>query len=96
MKDRAICANCSTVIVVPVGTHNWQHEDTGLCRCPNGQTWAKEGAPAPAKKKPKGGPWPDAPSPGEIRAWARANGYEVGDRGRISLEIRKAFQEARR
>ncbi len=29
-----------------------------------------------------------------IRAWARENGYQVSDRGRISGEIRKAYQAA--
>lgn len=31
------------------------------------------------------------PSTSELRNWARANGHHVGDRGRISAEIRKAF-----
>jgi hypothetical protein len=30
----------------------------------------------------------------EVRAWAQANGYEVGDRGRIKQEIKDAFVEA--
>jgi hypothetical protein len=29
---------------------------------------------------------------GVIRTWARANGYEVNDRGRISNDIRQAFE----
>jgi nucleoid-associated protein Lsr2 len=29
-----------------------------------------------------------------IKEWARANGYEVNDRGRISNEIRAAFEAA--
>lgn len=29
---------------------------------------------------------------GEVRAWARENGYRVSDRGRISAEIRHAYQ----
>lgn len=28
----------------------------------------------------------------EIRAWARANGYTVGDRGRISPDVKAAFK----
>ena len=32
--------------------------------------------------------------PGHIRTWARANGYTVGDRGRISATIREAFAKA--
>ncbi|MEU6669249.1 Lsr2 family protein [Streptomyces sp. NPDC046727] len=31
------------------------------------------------------------PSAEEIRAWARENGYEVNDRGRVPKEIREAF-----
>ncbi|MCL1840527.1 MAG: Lsr2 family protein [Propionibacteriaceae bacterium] len=30
----------------------------------------------------------------EIRAWAAANGYQVSDRGRISAEIRAAYDQA--
>lgn len=30
----------------------------------------------------------------EIREWARANGHEVSDRGRISAEIRAAYEAA--
>lgn len=29
-----------------------------------------------------------------IRKWAQANGYEIGDRGRISAEIRQAYAAA--
>ncbi|MGW7387046.1 histone-like nucleoid-structuring protein Lsr2 [Streptomyces sp. NPDC054794] len=31
------------------------------------------------------------PSAEEVRAWARQNGYEVNDRGRVPKEIRDAF-----
>lgn len=31
-----------------------------------------------------------------IRQWARANGYEISDRGRISSEIIAAYEEAQR
>ncbi len=30
----------------------------------------------------------------KIRTWARANGYQVSDRGRISKEVREAFAKA--
>lgn len=30
----------------------------------------------------------------EIRAWAQSNGYAVGDRGRISAEVREAYAKA--
>ncbi|MGE7386891.1 Lsr2 family DNA-binding protein [Streptomyces sp. NPDC004126] len=29
-----------------------------------------------------------------IRAWARANGYDVPARGRVPAEIRRAWEEA--
>lgn len=29
-----------------------------------------------------------------IRIWAREKGYEVSDRGRVSAEIRKAYEDA--
>jgi len=30
----------------------------------------------------------------EIREWARANGYEVSERGRISAEVKAAYEKA--
>ena len=30
----------------------------------------------------------------EIRDWARSNGYEVPDRGRVSADVRAAFEAA--
>lgn len=32
---------------------------------------------------------------GAIRAWAKSNGYQVSERGRISAEIRAAYDAAR-
>ena len=37
---------------------------------------------------------PLAARPAEIRRWARANGYEVAERGRLNPEIREAFRTA--
>jgi hypothetical protein len=34
------------------------------------------------------------PSAREIRDWARDNGYEVPDRGRVSADIRAAYEAA--
>jgi hypothetical protein len=31
----------------------------------------------------------------DIRAWAKENGYEVSERGRISAEIRAAYNDAK-
>jgi hypothetical protein len=36
----------------------------------------------------------DGASAKEIRDWARANGYDVPDRGRVSADVRKAFDAA--
>jgi hypothetical protein len=34
------------------------------------------------------------PSAKEIRDWARSNGYDVPDRGRVAAEVREAFDAA--
>lgn len=34
------------------------------------------------------------PSAREIRDWARSNGYDVPDRGRVSADIRAAYEAA--
>jgi hypothetical protein len=34
------------------------------------------------------------PSAAEIREWARANGWDVPDRGRVSAEVREAYAAA--
>src|SRR5262245_9822699 len=34
------------------------------------------------------------PSAKEIRDWARANGHDVPDRGRVSAEVREAYEAA--
>lgn len=34
------------------------------------------------------------PPPAEIRAWARENGYDVPERGRVSSEVRDAYAAA--
>ena len=34
------------------------------------------------------------PSPADIRAWARDNGFDVPDRGRVSSEVREAYAAA--
>lgn len=35
-------------------------------------------------------------SPTDIRSWARANGMEVSDRGRVPAHIREAYEAANR
>lgn len=34
------------------------------------------------------------PSSKQIRDWARSNGFEVSDRGRVPAEVRQAFEAA--
>ena len=34
------------------------------------------------------------PSARELRDWARSNGFEVSDRGRVPAEVREAFEAA--
>jgi hypothetical protein len=36
----------------------------------------------------------DAPSAAEIRSWARENGWDVPERGRVSAEVREAYGAA--
>ena len=36
----------------------------------------------------------NGPTPKEIREWARENGHEVPDRGRIPAEVREAYDAA--
>jgi hypothetical protein len=47
---------------------------------------ATSSTPAPAKRSPE--------ELQAIRDWARANGYEVADRGRIKADIVEAFEAA--
>ncbi|MCZ4498624.1 MAG: hypothetical protein JWQ74_1177 [Marmoricola sp.] len=37
---------------------------------------------------------PGGPTPAEIRVWARENGFDVPDRGRVSSEVREAYLAA--
>jgi hypothetical protein len=42
----------------------------------------------------RGGRGATGPSPADIRAWARDNGFDVPDRGRVSSEVREAYLAA--
>jgi hypothetical protein len=55
---------------------------------------APKAAPKAAAPKKVAAPSGDGLNLAEVRAWAQANGYEVGDRGRIKQEIKDAFVEA--
>mgnify|MGYP003297761610 CR=1 FL=1 len=50
------------------------------------------------RKSPAGGTAkasaPDGPAASEIRTWARENGFDVPERGRVSAEVREAYAAA--
>lgn len=45
-------------------------------------------------RRSSGGAAAGGPSAREIRDWARSNGYDVPDRGRVSAEVREAYDAA--
>jgi len=54
---------------------------------------ARKVGPAPRRGR-KAAASPDGPSAREIREWARRNGYDVPDRGRVSADVRAAYAAA--
>jgi hypothetical protein len=63
--------------------HHWaEDEPAALARIGAGDHDAASASPQPA------------PSSAELRAWARANGLTVADRGRLRPEIHQAWQDA--
>lgn len=56
------------------------------------------GRKVPARRRRTGGAKSSARREelGKIRDWARENGYEVADRGRISTSIREAYAKAQK
>ena len=50
------------------------------------------GARKPSRSR--GGNGGSGTSASEVREWARAQGYEVSDRGRVPAEVRAAFEAA--
>lgn len=43
---------------------------------------------------PAARPAADGATPAEIRAWARDNGWEIPERGRVAAEVREAYDAA--
>ena len=65
-----------------------------LARFVNAATEVKD-KPAPGRgRKTAAGTRPDKEQAQAIREWARANGYQVSERGRISVTIQEAFAAA--
>ncbi len=50
--------------------------------------------PAGGRGRRSAGKAAGGPAPAEIRAWARENGFDVPDRGRVSAEVREAYAAA--
>ncbi len=57
----------------------------GHARKVGGRSAAGRGAARPRRS---------ASDAGAIREWAKSNGFEVSERGRISAEVRKAYEAA--
>lgn len=53
----------------------------------------RSGSSRPTRRSASG-PNGHAANAEEVRAWAKANGHEVSERGRISVEVRKAYEKA--
>jgi hypothetical protein len=51
-------------------------------------------AAAGSKGKRRGAATSSSGDTAQIRAWAKENGYEVNDRGRVSAEVREAYEKA--
>ncbi|MDP9074611.1 MAG: Lsr2 family protein [Actinomycetota bacterium] len=64
---------------------------TGRRRTAKAATRAPRSRRATGATKPSAGRRTDVPA---IRAWARENGYQVGDRARIAANIMAAYDEA--
>ncbi|MEW1956351.1 Lsr2 family protein [Kineococcus sp. NPDC059986] len=65
----------------------------GHARRVGGRSGAARRSSTTAKPAAKGAGGPERDT-GEVRTWARENGYTVSDRGRISAEILQAFDAA--
>ncbi|MFD1829222.1 MULTISPECIES: histone-like nucleoid-structuring protein Lsr2 [Streptomyces] len=57
----------------------------------NGRRTGGRSARGKAPRSSGGGSSPDT---AKIRAWAKENGYEVNDRGRVPANIREAYEKA--
>lgn len=72
--------------------HELMEGYASAARHPSGRR-RRRSAAAPTRRRgaSSGG---DEPSTGEIREWAKKNGYQVSDRGRIAADVRAAYDAA--
>jgi hypothetical protein len=61
----------------------------GHARKVGGRSGARSAGRAPARRAAAGGG-----QAGDIREWAKENGYHVSERGRISAEVKAAYDAA--
>lgn len=54
----------------------------------------RKGAPSTSGSRSGSSSAASGPTAAEIRVWARENGYDVPERGRVSSEVREAFAAA--
>lgn len=57
--------------------------------------WIGHARKTGGRRKRVGGKSSDGSSTSEIRAWALANGHDVSSRGRVSSEIRDAYEKSK-
>ncbi|MEV5883081.1 Lsr2 family protein [Streptomyces sp. NPDC052020] len=54
----------------------------------------KSGRPASTRNRSTSSQGKNGPDTAAIREWAKQNGYEVNDRGRVPAPIREAYEKA--
>ena len=54
----------------------------------------RSGGPRKAGGRRAAAPAASGPTAAEVREWARENGWDVPDRGRVSAEVRSAYDAA--
>ncbi len=68
----------------------------GAARPAGGGRRRRASAPASAPSRPRRSAANGSGGSAGIREWARSNGFSVSERGRISAEVRRAYDEAHR
>lgn len=56
--------------------------------------WLAHARKTGGRRKRGGTKTTDSSSTSDIRAWAQANGHDVSSRGRVSAEVREAYEQA--
>ena len=72
------------------------HQPPGHSRRPASPDIARPPRRSPRKATSKRASTPASPTTAELRDWARLNGHQVNDRGRVPAAVSTAYQEATR